>query len=277
MKKTSTVLACLLLSMLCASAVLADDVPHANAAYGTPVVDGQIDEVWANAETYTASALKDGTEEGITTEWKALWDEKNLYVLIETKGDTKHFFNGDQSWGDGVELYIDALNNDPEDFATDDGVVQIGVKANATTDAAYKGTETAIANIEGKYQIVAVENADGYTYEISIAMEDFCSGFHFKEGTVLGFDIQINSKSDDAESRTSAYGWADTTNIGWQYPYVFGDLELAPAPVVEAETEAEVAISPDTATTAPATFDAGVLAALAAIVSAAGFAISKKH
>ena len=209
--------------------------------------------------------------------WKALWDEKNLYVLIETKGDTKHFFNGDQSWGDGVELYIDALNNDPEDFATDDGVVQIGVKANATTDAAYKGTETAIANIEGKYQIVAVENADGYTYEISIAMADFCSGFYFKEGTVLGFDIQINSKSDDAESRTSAYGWADTTNIGWQYPYVFGDLELAPAPVVEAETEAEVAISPDTATTAPATFDAGVLAALAAIVSAAGFALSKKH
>lgn len=127
------------------------------------------------------------------------------------------------------------------------------------------------------FYIVAVENADGYTYEISIAMADFCSGFHFKEGTVLGFDIQINSKSDDAESRTSAYGWADTTNIGWQYPYVFGDLELAPAPVVEAETEAEVAISPDTATTAPATFDAGVLAALAAIVSAAGFAISKKH
>ena len=50
-------------------------------------------------------------------------------------------------------------------------------------------------------------------------------------------------------------------------------FEEAPAAeVVVADTAAA-----DTTTTAPATFDAGVIAAVAAIVSAAGYAISKKH
>ena len=52
---------------------------------------------------------------------------------------------------------------------------------------------------------------------------------------------------------------------------VFEEAPEAPAAAVDTSA------SPDTVTTAPATFDAGVLAALAAIVSAAGFALSKKH
>lgn len=47
----------------------------------------------------------------------------------------------------------------------------------------------------------------------------------------------------------------------------------APAEVVET-VAADVA---ETVTTAPVTFDAGIIAAVAAIVSAAGYAISKKH
>ena len=47
-------------------------------------------------------------------------------------------------------------------------------------------------------------------------------------------------------------------------------VEAEPAPVVEEVVECG-------AVTAPATFDAGVVAAVAAIVSAAGYAISKKH
>ena len=52
---------------------------------------------------------------------------------------------------------------------------------------------------------------------------------------------------------------------------VFEEAPEAIAPA--AETNADTAA----VTTAPATFDAGILAAVAAIVSAAGFALSKKH
>ena len=47
-------------------------------------------------------------------------------------------------------------------------------------------------------------------------------------------------------------------------------VEAEPAPVVE-----EVVAADDA--TAPATFDAAVIAAVAAVISAAGYAISKKH
>ena len=51
-----------------------------------------------------------------------------------------------------------------------------------------------------------------------------------------------------------------------------GNVETAetdPVPETEAEVVEEVA--------APQTFDAGVIAAVAAVVSLAGFAVSKKH
>ncbi|MBQ8641064.1 MAG: hypothetical protein IJ480_02505 [Clostridia bacterium] len=268
MKKLFSVLLCGLLAALCVAPAAAADVPYATATNGTPVVDGQIDDVWAIAETFSASHLKDGTEEGITNEWKALWDEENVYLLIEVKGDTKHFFNGSQSWGDGCEIYFDTMNNDPADYTTDDGVIQIGWDAETPDDNSFKGTEAALANITGTYNIVAVENDDGYLYEISVALADFCEDFTFAEGAVVGFDIQVNSKSDESESRTSAYGWADKDNTGWQYPYVFGDLELIAAPVVETVVEEAAA---------PQTFDMGVIAAAAAALSAAGYVISKKR
>lgn len=65
--------------------------------------------------------------------------------------------------------------------------------------------------------------------------------------------------------------------------YVSNVLDIPEKPVPVAETEAEVvdAAAGETAaattTVAPATFDAGVIAAVAAIVSAAGYAVSKKR
>lgn len=61
--------------------------------------------------------------------------------------------------------------------------------------------------------------------------------------------------------------------------YVSNVLDIPAKPVPAAETEAEVVdIAADTTTTAaPQTFDAGVIAAVCAVVSAAGYALSKKR
>ena len=302
MKKSLKLLWCLMAAALCAAPIAAEEEenPRGYAAYGTPVLDGTVDDVWSSTEEYPIALVKDGTDEGITSTWKALWDENNLYFLIEVKGDNDHYFNGDQSTGDGIELYFDALNNDPVDFSSDDGVIQIGVRGDDTSDAAYDGTDTAKANILDNYTIVAVEHDDGFTYEASVALSKFCSDFKFAAGTVIGLEIQVNSQADGT-GRTSAYGWSDEDNMCWQYPMCFGDLELLAAPAAEteaettaeteaetiAETEAETEAVVETAeetvdaaeaeTTAPATFDIGVIAAAAGIISAAGYMLSKKH
>ena len=270
MKKTFSLILCAMLAALCVVPAAAD-VPDATATYGTAVVDGVIEEAWDVAKTYTASALKDGTDEGITSEWKAMWDEKNLYLLVEVSGDKDHFTGSSQSWGDGVEAYFDVWNSDAEDYETDDGIIQLGWNKADLTNTAYMGTEAGVAAAPGKYAIACTEKADGYIYEISFNLVDFAKGYEMKEGNVMGLEIQVNSKNAEGDGRTSAYGWADTDNTAWQYPYIMGDLEFVPAPVVE--TVAEVVEE----TVAPQTFDAAVIAAVAAVVSAAGYAVSKKR
>ncbi|MBR4073954.1 MAG: hypothetical protein IKK22_00890, partial [Firmicutes bacterium] len=58
------------------------------------------------------------------------------------------------------------------------------------------------------------------------------------------------------------------------YQHVNVKMEAAPVVETEAEVVEEVVEAP---AAAPQTFDAGVIAAVAAIVSAAGYAIAKKH
>ena len=267
MKKFVSVLLCSLLAVLCVAPAAASDY-YATATNGTIVVDGKIDDAWATAEAFTANALKDGTEENITTEWKAMWDDTNMYILAVVSGDKDHFTGSSQSWGDGIELYFDVQNSDAENYETDDGVIQFGWNIADLSNTAFKGTAAGIANAEGTYKVVCAENDNGYVYEFSINMVDFCKNFSMKEGVVVGFEIQVNSKNAEGDGRTSAYGWADPDNAAWQYPYLMGDLELVAAPVVETVVEESAA---------PQTFDMGVIAAVAAVVSAAGYVISKKR
>ena len=273
----SAVLCALMASAFTANVIAAESNLKAEAVKGTPVVDGVVDDIWSTAVSRTADALKDGTDEGITTQWKVMWDDEQLYFLIAVVNDTNHFFNGAQAWGDGCELYFDALNNDPTDYTSDDGVVQIGWDAETPDDTVYKGTDTAQANIEGQYKIVAVENENGYLYEVSVDLDAFCKDVVMAEGTVIGFDLQVNSKSDDSESRTSAYGWADAMNVGWQDPSVFGDIVLVAAPEAPAEDVPAEDGTVDAGTTAPVTADAGIVAAAAVMAAAAGVVLSKKH
>ena len=270
MKKFVSVLLCSLLAVLCVAPAAASDY-YATATNGTIVVDGKIDDAWATAEAFTANTLKDGTEENITTEWKAMWDDTTMYILAVVSGDKDHFTGSSQSWGDGVEAYFDVWNSDAEDYETDDGIIQLGWNKADLTNTAYMGTEAGVAAAPGKYAIACTEKADGYIYEISFNLVDFAKGYEMKEGNVMGLEIQVNSKNAEGDGRTSAYGWADTDNTAWQYPYIMGDLEFVPAPVVE--TVAEVVEE----TVAPQTFDAAVIAAVAAVVSAAGYVVSKKR
>ena len=72
---------------------------------------------------------------------------------------------------------------------------------------------------------------------------------------------------------------AGCTGFGKEASY-FATVTLGDQIVVETEPEVVETVAEDTAdatTEAPKTFDAGIIAAVAAIVSAAGYAISKKH
>ena len=127
---------------------------------------------------------------------------------------------------------------------------------------------------------------------------DLLFGYGNNDGSVttLSFMLDDPSSAPIATAEIGFTGGWEIANAGWvRVPmtipagvhtvYVqftseksgsISDIVFEEAPEAPAAA-ADTSASPDTATTAPATFDAGVLAALAAIVSAAGFALSKKH
>ncbi len=99
----------LILTSLALPTAASDDIPEGIAVKGTPVIDGQIDAAWADVPAYPIDRLKDGRDTGLSAQFRVMWQESALYVLIEVK-DTDHSFTGGPSVGDGMEVYFD-LNN----------------------------------------------------------------------------------------------------------------------------------------------------------------------
>jgi hypothetical protein len=95
-----------------------------------PVIDGNVDDAaWASAnvhgtaEFFTAGAPLEPSPD-INLEWRALWDDTNLYVMAKINDDviinSLDEFGGPDSgnWeDDGIEFYIDAQDVNNAEFA----------------------------------------------------------------------------------------------------------------------------------------------------------------
>jgi len=62
---------------------ITDPCLMAKAVKGTPVIDGEIDEIWASANVIIPQRYKQNKISPVKGEFKVLWDEKNLYVLAK--------------------------------------------------------------------------------------------------------------------------------------------------------------------------------------------------
>ncbi len=270
MKKTlALLLATLMTGAMALSAGAAFDRTY-TAPYGTPDMDGEVDAVWEYAEWTAVDKPYDGsTDTDSTLQIKMLWDEYHLYFLAEVYDTDINVEN------DIVEVYIDELMDRASSYGDDDSQTRFKVADGKLPDNAgtnHQSDVECVVNalggdkylLEGCIMWMAAKPVEG----LQIGLE-----FMYNEG---------NATSDFVE----AYRWNVDTANGDTPPYqsteCFGTLTLGAAPVVETEapeTEAEVvdAAAAPAVAAAPQTFDAGVIAAVAAIVSAAGYAVSKKR
>ena len=264
MKKTfSLFLALVLTGILTLTAGAAFDRTY-TAPMGTPALDGTAEALWDNAEWTAIDKPYDGSADtNSTIKIKLLWDETNLYFLAEVY-DTD--INATE---DLVEIYLDETMDRAEAYGEDDSQTRFQVSDGAL-NAANAGTQ---AKSDVDCTVTAL-GGDTYLMEGRLAW----IAADAVEGTQIGLEFMYN-EGDAANAFTEAYRWnVDTANgdpAPWQNTAAFGTLILGAAPVVE--TEAEVVEDVVEAPAAPQTFDAGIVAAVAAIVSAAGYAISKKH
>ena len=282
-----------------------------NAQKGTPVIDGTVDDVWANAEKVQLSHVKagdlkgDGTmPEGLSVYASMLWDESAFYFLFDIHDDDFAFNSEAGDWkNDSVYLYIDELS-------TGGGTWLEGQSQNAIIPAEDLTLVPRKGTAPNEYQVAwsfPEENHCIIEFKYvpsDIEPEELVEGFTF-----LG-DFQYND-ADDFLTRPYCLGWSDEDDSAANNADVWGVITLAGSgetTETEAETEAAAETEPETTaeteaeteaetvaetaaeteaaeeaaeetvteTTAPQTFDVTVIASAAVIVSLAGFAATRK-
>ena len=301
-----------LLALTC-TATLALSVSAVGETYtaqkGTPVIDGTVDDVWANAEKVQLTHVKagdlkgDGTmPEGLSVYASMLWDESAFYFLFDIHDDDFAFNSEAGDWkNDSVYLYIDELSTGGGTWLEGQSQNAI-IPAEDLTLVPRKGTAPSEYQVAWSFPEETHCILEFKFVPAHIEPEELVEGFTF-----LG-DFQYND-ADDFLTRPYCLGWSDEDDTAANNADVWGVITLGGAgetaeteaeteaetvaetepetavetePETEAETVAETAAETEAAeetvteTTAPQTFDVTVIASAAAIVSLAGFAATRK-
>lgn len=195
-KITSLILA--LAMILCSVSSFAKDdeekpqVKVAEAAYGTPVIDGEQDSVW-NSTNYNVFDNVVGTDSTFYKGWfKVLWDDENMYMLAKVYSE--QFSNMDDSpWeNDSIEYFIDEDCKRTTTYYDDDYQLRIGF------DSALSANNYDVNKMTGK----AIRGDNYYIAELSFPYKTVTP----YDGMEIGFDVQANASKMIGFART-LYAW----------------------------------------------------------------------
>lgn len=185
---------------------------YAKAVNGTPVIDGDIDDIWQCAFGVTTDRWVQGNS-GSTAKVRTLWDGNRLYVLAEVT-DSLLSKRSTNVWEqDSVEIFIDQNNARTNSYDADDGQYRINFDNEQSVSP---------GSSSGRLVSAAKRTATGYIVEASIAW----TGTAPAAGSLIGFDVQVNDDQNDDGVRDSVAIWNDLTGMSWQNLSEIGLLEL---------------------------------------------------
>lgn len=195
-KITSLILALAMMSCSVSSFAKDDEekpqVKVAEAAYGTPVIDGEQDSVW-NSTNYNVFDNVMGTDSTFYKGWfKVLWDDENMYMLAKVYSE--QFSNMDDSpWeNDSIEYFIDEDCKRTTTYYDDDYQLRIGF------DSALSANNYDVNKMTGK----AIRGDNYYIAELSFPYKTVTP----YDGMEIGFDVQANASKMIGFART-LYAW----------------------------------------------------------------------
>ncbi len=274
-KLLSLLLAALLVSMCIVSVSAADESKGlAKSAQGTPVIDGEIDAVWANAEVYPLNGVYlDKSPDpsiplnGTKAQFRTLWDKNRLYVLVEVTDSTV----GDEAWElttvGAAQLYkrnsVMFMLSPDVSFA-EKPPVKLILSSRAIGGGEYvlnDGTANFNNVVRDTFKEFRTKVTDtGWLIEIAFDLTHVDPGFTLTAGTKLGFDCYVNDNIPMLyDDRTALITWADEAGSSWNNAATLGVIELVGA--AETTTADPVTTAAPETTAAPATTAAPVTTA----------------
>nr|WP_144928619.1 sugar-binding protein [Paenibacillus bovis] len=210
-KKFSLFIVALLALNLLISPVSAEDLLKTDAIFGTPEIDAEKDDIWDGANVIKTERYVEGSD-AAWAEVRTMWDEENLYVYAEVH-DGSLSVKSENDWEqDSVEVFLDQNNAKSATFEDDDGQYRV----NYENKQSYGGVASA-----DNFTTATKTTDFGYVVEAAIKLASAAS-----EGTVFGFDFQINDDKDDDGVRDAVIIWNDSSGQSFQNTSGFGELTL---------------------------------------------------
>ncbi|WP_197286042.1 endo-1,4-beta-xylanase [Paenibacillus sp. FJAT-27812] len=211
----------------------------ASANYGTPILDGEMDAIWASANKL-ATAVKVEGGEGSKAEFYTMWDDTHLYVYAWVT-DKKLSAASPNPWEhDSIEVFVDQNNGKTSSYEADDGQYRINYENVRTVGghASHDNYHSVTKNVYGSDDL-----ATGYIVEAAIQLDMITPG----NGTVIGFDLQVNNDDNGAGKRDSVWMWNDPTGKSYENTSRLGVVVLAGKPgsgAVESGSSGNVSPAP---------------------------------
>jgi hypothetical protein len=186
-----------------------------------PVIDQTIDACWSNANIYQITNKTAGlaVPADFSAQWRALWDNTNLYILVEVKDPSPSNDSSPNWWDDAAsEIYIDGDNSKKISY---DGVndMQFGFGYNYTFVGTGDSYPNGITGITFATQVLT----GGYNQEISIPWTII--GVTPAVNNLMGFDASVDI-DENGGSRDAQVTWFDKSGQAWGKPSKFGTVML---------------------------------------------------
>ena len=187
------------------------DARKSTAKYAAPVIDGIVDNAWSNAPEIPVNQFQMAWQ-GATGIGKALWDDENLYVLVQVSDAQLDKSSANTYEQDSVEVFVDENNGKTSFYQEDDGQYRV----NFDNETSFNPS-----GIAAGFVSATKVSGTNYIVEMKIPFKTV----NPQEDSTIGFDVQINDAKDGA--RQSVAAWNDTTGNGYQDTSGYGVLALA--------------------------------------------------
>jgi len=257
---------------------------------GTAVIDGVIDEIWDHVDAYPISKVNPntGNDSGTTGYWKGVWSGNDLYILvvvndanIVTMNDNQDDENRLPNAGDGVEIYIDVLNDRSEDPGYQNiGEIHFGMFPTGKMHLFDNGVaDMDMLNQNSKASV----NGNQIVYEFKLPLDKLSGGrlSSVSVGHKMGLDVQICDSDTGTDWRLAALNWSDDLDLAWQSTVYCGtitltDVEAMPQVVEPEEPLAVEADEPAPVPSTPASPTTGNIGMVLMVLAVLGSAVVLK-
>ena len=185
-------------------------------------IDGKVDDLWNTAQSYTLDNVltkSPASTNNLAAEYKTMWDENNLYVLVEvTDSILRH--DPDIGWhnNDGIEIYLDGDDAKAAEYGQND--CAYAFIWDATSPEMKENNHSRTNDV--KYAVVTTDKG----YRLEAAFPWTTLGVKPSAGAKIGMEVQVNDNQGNKE-RDGKISWHDDNDRAWQSPQAFGNGELA--------------------------------------------------